>query len=280
MSQQPPAANHQELQHAGDGALRCPICGGIPTPHAYAPLLQCSGCGLLCTDPSYVAPPDIMYAEDYYSERTPYLQDSAFFLAMFGRMFDHIRRYKASGRVLDVGCGVGQLLQVAQSRGYAAEGCDISPWATEYARRAGYMVRTGELEKLGYAAQSFDICVASHTLEHVPAPVPFLQEMGRILKPDGLLVIAVPNFASVMALVMRERWAGLKPEQHLWHFAPDTLRRLLARAGFHTQEVSSDPYIHHHPNPAKNVVLVALSGFGSAIGRSDYMTAFAVKEQV
>lgn len=280
MSQQPPAANDLAAQPSADGTLRCPICGGVPGPHPYAALLQCRSCGLLCTDPAYVAPPDVMYDEDYYSERTPYLQNSPFFLAMFGRMFDHISRYKTSGRVLDAGCGVGQLLQVAQARGYTAEGCDISPWATEYARQAGYSVRTGELEKLGYAAGAFDLGIASHTLEHVPAPVSFLQEMRRILKEDGLLVIAVPNFASVMAFVMRESWAGLKPEQHLWHFTPDTLRRMLGRAGFRTLEVTSDPYIHHHPNGVKNAVLVATSGFGSLIGRSDYMTAYAVKERV
>ena len=280
MNHQPSTANGRQPQQGVGESLRCPICGGVPARHKYKPLLQCGGCGLLCTDPAYITPPDLMYDEGYYSERTPYLQNSAFFLDMFGQLFDRIGRYKQSGRVLDVGCGVGQLLQVAQARGYTAEGCDFSPWATEYARQAGYTVRTGSLETLGYAERSFDIVIASHTLEHIPAPVPFLQAMRRVLKDDGLLVIAVPNIASVMAFAMRERWAGLKPEQHLWHFTPHTVRSLLSRAGLRTVRVSSDPYLHHHPNAVKNAVLVAVSAFGSLIGRSDYMTAYAVKEQV
>lgn len=218
-----------------------------------------------------------MYDETYYTERTPYLQGSTAFLKMFGHLCDNMQRYKTNGQLLDVGCGVGQLLQVAKSRGYGVQGCDISPWASQYAREQGYAVRTGALDALAYPEQAFDIVTASHTLEHVPSPVSFLQEIHRILKNDGLLVIAVPNIASVMAGVMGARWAGLKPEQHLWHFTPDTLRALLGRAGFRALQVTSDPYLHHHPNPVKDIVLVALSGFGSAIGRSDYMTAYAAK---
>jgi len=262
----------------GPQGFRCPICGGEKAQRRSGPLVQCSTCGLLCTDPAYVVPPDAMYDESYYTERTPYLQGDALFLRMFGRMCDNIQQYKTGGRLLDVGCGVGQLLQVAQARGFAVQGCDISPWASQYARDKGYDVRTGVLEELAYPQRAFDVVTASHTLEHVPEPVPFLQEMNRILTDDGLLVIAVPNIASVMAAFMGNRWAGLKPEQHLWHFTPQTLRALLARAGFRTLKVSSDPYLHHHPNTIKNAVLVAVSGFGSAIGRSDYMTAYAVKQ--
>jgi 2-polyprenyl-3-methyl-5-hydroxy-6-metoxy-1,4-benzoquinol methylase len=234
---------------------------------------------LVCTDPAHAALADALYGESYYTERNAYLEDSGIFLRMFGRILDQVQRYKPSGRLIDIGCGVGQLLQVAQARGYQVSGCDISPWATDYARQAGYDVQTGPLESLRYRSHSFDIAVASHTLEHVPAPLPFLQEVHRILHDEGLVVIAVPNFASVMAQAMRSRWAGLLPDQHLSHFTPRTLRAMLGRAGFRTLQVTSDPYLHHHPDPVKNAVLVALSGFGSMIGRSDYMTAYATKDQ-
>jgi SAM-dependent methyltransferase len=218
-----------------------------------------------------------LYGERYYTERNAYLSDGEVFLKLFSRMLDHTQRLQPQGRLLDVGCGVGQLLQVAQARGYTVEGCDISLWATDYARRQGFVVRTGALEDLHYPSGTFDVVTASHTLEHIPSPVPFLQEIHRILHDDGLLVIAVPNLASLMAQVMRARWAGLLPDQHLWHFTPHTLRALLARSGFRTLQVTSDPYLHRHPNPLKDAALVALSGLGSAIGRSDYMTAYARK---
>jgi 2-polyprenyl-3-methyl-5-hydroxy-6-metoxy-1,4-benzoquinol methylase len=226
-----------------------------------------------------VAPAETLYGERYYTERNAYLADGSAFLRMFGRMVDEVQKYKPSGRLIDAGCGVGQLLQVAQSRGYQVAGCDISAWATDYARQAGFDVRTGTLEELQYPAASYDIAVASHTLEHVPHPLPFLREARRILQDDGLLVIAVPNFASVMAQTLRSRWAGLLPDQHLWHFTPHTLRAMLGRAGFRTLRVTSDPYLHRHANPIKDAALIALSGFGSLIGRSDYMTAFAAKQQ-
>jgi SAM-dependent methyltransferase len=199
---------------------------------------------------------------------------------MFGRLMDGVRQYQPSGgRLLDVGCGVGQLLAVAQARGYTVSGCDISPWATEYARNQGFDVRTGALDQLHYADGSFDIVVASHTLEHVPKPLPFLGEIRRILAPGGLLVIAVPNFGSLMAQALRTRWAGLLPDQHLWHFTPSTLSGLLTRGGFRTLRITSDPYLHRHPNRIKDAALVTLSGLGSLIGRSDYMTAYAVPSE-
>ena len=261
-------------------AFRCPLCGGAQARPRFGPLLECSTCGLVCTDPACTAPPAALYGESYYTERNAYLEDGAIFLKMFGHMLDHVQQRKGGGRLLDVGCGVGQLLQVAQARGYEVAGCDISAWATDYARGAGFDVRTGMLEEIHYADGAFDIVVASHTLEHVPAPLPFLQEVRRVLRDDGLLVIAVPNFASVMAQTLRDRWAGLLPDQHLWHFSPKTLGAMLDKAGFRTLEITSDPYLHHHPNFAKDVALVALSGFGSLIGRSDYMTAYAAKRQI
>jgi 2-polyprenyl-3-methyl-5-hydroxy-6-metoxy-1,4-benzoquinol methylase len=263
-----------------DKAFRCPLCGGTQAQPRFGPLLTCRTCGLVCTDPAYTAPPAALYGESYYTQRNAYLEDSAVFLKMFGRILDHVQERKAGGRLLDVGCGVGQLLQVAQARGYQVAGCDISAWATDYARGAGYDVRTGTLEEIHYEDSRFDIAVASHTLEHVPAPLPFLQEVRRVLRDDGLLVIAVPNFASVMAQTLRNHWAGLLPDQHLWHFTPKTLEAMLHKAGFQTLEVTSDPYLHHHPNFVKDAALVALSGFGSLIGRSDYMTAYAAKQPI
>jgi SAM-dependent methyltransferase len=276
---EPMAESQSGAPAVNGGNFCCPLCGGSEARAVFAPLLRCCNCGLVCTDPAYVAPADTLYGKGYYTERNAYLGDGGIFLRMFGRMMDGAQRYKPAGRLLDVGCGVGQLLQVAQARGYQVAGCDISAWATDYARRAGYDVLTGALDELHYPAQSFDIAVASHTLEHVPAPLSFLQEIRRVLQDDGLLVIAVPNFASVMAQTLRARWAGLLPDQHLWHFTPGTLRAMLSRAGFRTLRVTSDPYLHHHPNAIKDGVLVAMSGFGSLIGRSDYMTAYAVKQQ-
>lgn len=274
-----PHRNPTAAKPKEETAFHCPLCAGVEARLLFSPLRQCRTCGLVCTDPSAVAAAETLYGEQYYTERNAYVADGGIFLRTFERMMDGVQRYKAAGSLLDIGCGVGQLLQVAQSRGYTVAGCDISTWATDYARRAGYDVRTGTLAELHYADQNFDIAVASHTLEHVPEPLPFLQEAHRILRNDGLLVIAVPNFASVMAQTLRLRWAGLLPDQHLWHFTPTTLRAMLQRAGFHTLRVTSDPYLHRHPNRLKDAALVTMSGFGSLIGRSDYMTAYAAKQQ-
>lgn len=77
--------------------------------------------------------------------------------------------YKPRGRLIDIGCGPGLLLDLAgRQRSYAVQGCDISPWATQYPREQGLDVRTGDLHAVNYPSGQFDVAVVNHTLEHAP----------------------------------------------------------------------------------------------------------------
>ena len=80
--------------------------------------------------------------------------------------------------------------------------------------------------------ESFDVVVLNHVLEHVENLQSLFAEVRRLLKKDGLLVIGVPNIGSLMASIKGDRWASLRPEEHIWHFTPTTLRLLVNEAGF------------------------------------------------
>jgi SAM-dependent methyltransferase len=136
-------------------------------------------------------------------------------------------------RFLDVGCSIGYLVAKAQGCGYEASGLDGSPAAVAFGREHLRLnLVCARIESADIEASSQDIVVMSHVLEHLPEPVTVLKRVRDWLKPGGLLLIGVPNFASPIARWSRERWSGLVPTQHIWHFTPDALTRVVAAADF------------------------------------------------
>ena len=216
-------------------AVKCFLCDrDDPVPRfrlGQQELVQCRSCGLVYADS--VPSAAIYETDDYFVKRNEYVQRWDEFCAIFGAILDKVRRYKDKGILLDVGTSVGALLHVARERGYVTCGVEVSEWASAYARDERKLdVVTGTLEDAAFPDLHFDVVVINHVLEHVPDPLSLLREARRILKDDGVVVVGVPNFGSIMAAVLRERWPSLCPGEHLWHFAPSTLRRALGRAGF------------------------------------------------
>jgi 2-polyprenyl-3-methyl-5-hydroxy-6-metoxy-1,4-benzoquinol methylase len=153
---------------------------------------------------------------------------------MFEHLVGKITSFKRNGILLDVGAGVGTLMHVAKKHGFETYGVEISEWASAYARdKRGLNMITGALENAAYPDAHFDVIVINHVLEHVADPIKLLSKVRRILKDDGVLVVGVPNIGSIMARIMRERWLSLRPEEHIWHFSANTLRRLIDKAEFH-----------------------------------------------
>lgn len=253
--------------------MTCPLCGSDRARPLPGPLVRCEGCGLVRTEPAPVA--SVSYDQDYFTERNAYEARAEEFSAYFRALMDDIARVRATGRLLDIGCGPGLLLEEARNRGYAAAGCDVSAWAVEAARRRGFDARTGVLQALQYPEGAFDIVVANHTLEHIPEPLPFLREARRLLAPGGLLAIGVPNHASLMSTVMGARWHSLLPDQHYWHFTPATLTRMLREAGFAPNVMNTGGGRHVHPNAAKALALNLVVAIANRVGRGEALIALA-----
>jgi SAM-dependent methyltransferase len=135
---------------------------------------------------------------------------------------------KVGGSVLDVGVGSGSLLETLQSSGFEAQGCDAVPaMAAAAARATGLSVHAGPLETLD-APGEFDAVVLNHVLEHTATPVALLTAARRLLRPKGILHIAVPNVSSWEAHL--PGWTSYEP-YHLVYFEPSTLRNVVERAG-------------------------------------------------
>jgi SAM-dependent methyltransferase len=139
------------------------------------------------------------------------------------------------GRVLDVGCGRGFLLDAFRRRGWAAEGTEMSEASSAHAREVlGIRVHIGTLESLSLPGGSFDAVTLWHVLEHVTDPGSLLGEIGRLLRPGGVLLVSVPNFGSPEARLSGPGWFHLDAPRHLVHFTPESLGKVLTGAGFET----------------------------------------------
>jgi 2-polyprenyl-3-methyl-5-hydroxy-6-metoxy-1,4-benzoquinol methylase len=142
-------------------------------------------------------------------------------------------------RVIDIGCGFGDLLIYLRSRGCETLGVDLDPRSAAQAAHYGVDIRVGTVSDLALPAASFDVAVMCHSLEHVPDPSADLREVARILKPGGRLHIAVPNGASAGLQIEGRDWAHLSHPLHVWFFDRTTLGALLERHGF---RLVSEPY--------------------------------------
>jgi SAM-dependent methyltransferase len=134
--------------------------------------------------------------------------------------------------VLDIGCGNGDFLAVAEDLGFRASGIDPDPKAVELARSRGLDVRRAGLPGSGSGLAAFEHVFMSHVLEHLPDPVDALREAKSLLVPGGRLWLSLPNLGSEGLRRFGRHWRGLEPPRHLVLFDASRLKALLAEAGF------------------------------------------------
>lgn len=262
--------------------MKCFMCAtsnALPYLTAGVHVLErCSGCGLV-----YVAnysPDSVSYkGDEYFVRKNEYVPHWEEFCILFGRLLDKIECFKPQGVLLDVGAGVGILLYVARQRGFITHGVEVSEWASTYARNERKLnVVAGTLEDAAFPDSKFDVIVINHVLEHVPDPLEMLRNARRILKDDGVIVVGVPNIGSIMAGVLRERWPSLRPEEHIWHFNPFTLRRLIRKAGLREVHFEArDNYAVCGWGP-KAVARRVINGVSVLTNRSEAMLIITMKQ--
>lgn len=135
------------------------------------------------------------------------------------------------GRVIDLGCGDGRLLDRLARAGVAAEGIEQVPESVRAARARGLTVHQAGLEDFE-PAEPFDTAVAANVLEHCADPAAALASARRCLRPGGVLRVSCPNAGGLYARLFGRSWINWHVPYHLWHFTARDLERLLREAGF------------------------------------------------
>jgi 2-polyprenyl-3-methyl-5-hydroxy-6-metoxy-1,4-benzoquinol methylase len=135
--------------------------------------------------------------------------------------------------LLDIGCGNGTFLHVAQEFGFHPHGMDVSAQAVEIARgQYGIEMRQGEIGNPVWDGKRFDFITMFHVLEHLPDPRIALEYVRGLLRPSGRLIIQVPNVSSVQARAFGRFWYGLDVPRHVINYTPEALMRLLEEMGY------------------------------------------------
>jgi 2-polyprenyl-3-methyl-5-hydroxy-6-metoxy-1,4-benzoquinol methylase len=249
-----------------DSVDTCPICAQALRPtHLRAfdrlvtgdgpfTVMECAACQYGVTVPQLsdeaLAPYySTGYYEGYYQHSGGARGNPLYRLREWYRPWSATRRYQRPpfllgdalpGRILDVGCGAGNLLEHFAKRGWETYGIDPSGSAVAAAARRGARVHQGTLRDQPWERRSFQLITFEHALEHIPDPIEALRYARALLAPGGRLVVAVPNWCCWQRrLLFRSRWAPLDLPRHQQHFSPRALTRLAALLDLNVQAVGT-----------------------------------------
>src|SRR5664280_978457 len=247
----------------------CDACGAVLDGHrvpgmAEVSLAQCA-CGLVITSPR-PAPDELgaHYPPTYYSYipkassrkrqildklrayKGGYPAEDGFIgrtlwktaASLLGNLFLFYLPYRGAGKSLrEIGCGTGADLDWARQRGWDVHGLELSQSAVEIARKQGLDVQCSTFENANLSADSFDCITMSQVLEHLYSPRLALERCHQLLRPGGLILLAVPKFESWTRHAKGNYWHNLQFPIHLYHFNQPVLERMVQDAGFQVREV-------------------------------------------
>lgn len=248
--------------------MQCKLCGHLVDRPRYRldgfSVMACPSCGLLFTDLNPTREQlRQTYGLSYFLERQDYYfrnvvvdpmqgrEDGQ--IADFRRWLDRLEALRGKGRLLDLGCGIGIFLTMAQARGWDAYGVDISEEAVEMAKsRSGAKAIAGALIEAGFPDRFFDVITLFDVFEHLPDPFIELAEIRRILKDDGLIFLNTPNQKALlrcMAHALHRLSFGLWTypvrkvfhRYHLYYYSLATLRATLRTQGFDVAHWEAKP---------------------------------------
>lgn len=135
------------------------------------------------------------------------------------------KRLKPGDRILEVGCGSGQLAIYLRQSGFDVEVTDISEGIlSEIAKHHNIHGYCGDLNEISFDGALYNSVIFNNVLEHLEDPENNLKIASKILKQDGLIFIEVPNIDSFQFKLFRQKWFPLQLPQHLFHFSPDSLQ--------------------------------------------------------
>jgi len=225
----------------------CPVCDEIQfnsfltcVDHTVSretfQIVQCNSCGFKFTNPR---PEESDLGRYYKSEE--YVSHSNTRKGFINSTYQSVRKYTLlkklqliskyykTGNILDIGCGTGEFLNTCKNAKWSTLGIEPDDDARKMAiQNYGLDVRE-EAELKNLPDESFDIISMWHVLEHVPKLNERVEELKRLIKPKGMIIIAVPNCNSLDAKIYKEQWAAYDVPRHLYHFTPKDIETLFRK---------------------------------------------------
>lgn len=183
-----------------------------------------------------------------YHRDSDYQKFEPMFRNIFMKRFNLINKYVKKGRVLDIGCSIGTMLQIFEENGWQVWGVEPSKSA-QSATAKGYRVIRNYFEKADLPRHYFDLIILNHTLEHMDNPTGVLQKVNILLKKKGIVFVDVPNAGGLSARVLGKYWPFLSPEEHKHQFTRKNLEKVFKETGFKILHFESRSGIFEHASP-------------------------------
>ena len=230
-------------RHEAPAGQACAYCGRpdyqVVVRLADGAAVRCTHCRLVRTlpYPSFQYDNTLHYVEGYVGREHVFAE-------LARRFMSFIVRYAAGRELLEVGSGMGFLLEEARRRGFAARGLEINEVEVAAMRERGLTVYRGTLEQVNLPGGSIDVVCMSHVLEHVQDLRSLLTEVRRVLKPGGVFVTSQPHYAAPLPWVLGHRWLGWDWQRHVWHFDVPALANVLSAHGLAPLAVEYNSMYH------------------------------------
>jgi 2-polyprenyl-6-hydroxyphenyl methylase / 3-demethylubiquinone-9 3-methyltransferase len=163
------------------------------------------------------------------------------FYPVWQKALDRIEKKVGRGPVLDYGCGGGQFLAFAARQGWGPlYGLDLSPQAVEIAReRSGAKVECSNLVDADFGGTKFSAVTLWDVVEHHPAPGDLIEQVKKLLKPGGVVVLSVPHLHGISLRLLKGKALTYMPPEHLTIFSITAMTVFLKRHGFQPLLVES-----------------------------------------
>jgi 2-polyprenyl-3-methyl-5-hydroxy-6-metoxy-1,4-benzoquinol methylase len=222
--------------------LTCPICSKTHIQLYWAmpgyKLAKCLNCGTVW---DYNPPENelLIYNESYFVNANPKGGYANYFEGMkinkktFAERLRRIQKKYGQGKLLDVGCALGDCLVEAKKLGWRDPvGLEISNYAVEKARARNLNVIPGYLSDTTFPKESFTIVLYQDVLEHVKDPALELKRAFKIIKKGGVIFLVTPDVEGLWNKILGRLWYHYKPREHIMYFSPRSLSMALQKAGF------------------------------------------------
>ena len=209
----------------------CILCGGTTAPIVVSEDgyqgRSCS-CGVVYIDP-LPEPGTVNLAEDRHMH--------TYYSLPAKLRLDWVSRFQPSGRLLEVGCGSGEFLALAKTRGYEIAAVEPNPISARIAADSlGIEVEESLIEESNLPEQSYDVVFHVDLLSHFPDPVKALRKMARLVRPGGVVCFEVGIFGGLKRSWYP--WVGrIGYPHHLWLYSESAVHAVLERAGLRVEAV-------------------------------------------
>jgi 2-polyprenyl-3-methyl-5-hydroxy-6-metoxy-1,4-benzoquinol methylase len=218
----------------------CPICGAPDSRHVFTkqgfPHLICAKCDTVYVSPS-IKKAD--FHRLWYGDESPYpFLDSVnsdaqrkFDRVRFTKILDAFACFTQPGQLLDVGCGGGYFLELAQEYGWKGQGIDVYPRAVDFARERGLYVQCGDACEIDTGISQWDAVTLWEVIDLVPEPLELLESSLGRLKKGGYLGLSFRNAFSLAAMILHEKCNVFLGSNHFQLMSFSTMENLLAAKG-------------------------------------------------